>query len=181
MKINLKLDSKSLSFFLVLLLFNIVVYLALPGNVLAKAPNEIKFFGSPRSSIASAVAVPENQSYFWTSGTVPPLLNRNAPTGSRERYGDTKTQAIGTLKRIETQLKQVGLDLSDIVYLRVYITPDKFKNNEYDYRGWFEAYSQFFNNQNNPRKVARSTVGVGSLVVPDWLIEIEAVAVYPRK
>ena len=32
----------------------------------------------------------------------------------------------------------------------------------------------------NPNKVARSTVGVASLVVPDWLIEIEAVAVFPE-
>jgi len=129
-------------------------------------------------AIASAVAVPENQSYFWTSGTVPPILDRNAPIGTRERYGDTKTQAIGTLKRIEAQLNQVGLNMSDVIYLRVYITPDKFKNNEYDYQGWFQAYNQFFNNENNSRKVARSTVGVASLVVPDWLIEIEAVAVY---
>ena len=38
---------------------------------------------------------------------------------------------------------------------------------------------EFFNNEKNAAKTARSTVGVQSLVSPDWLIEIEAVAVYP--
>ncbi len=145
----------------------------------AAAPEQVSFFGSPQSSIASAVAVPAKQAYFWTSGTVPPILDSNAPEGSRERYGDTKTQAISALKRIEERLMEVGLSMSDVIYLRVYLVPDKFKNNQVDYQGWFDAYSQFFNNPDNPNKVARSTVGVASLVLPDWLIEIEAVAVFP--
>lgn len=178
MKINNRPKVKWLGLVLALLFCNLIICLYLIENGSAIAPNRVQFYGSPRSSIASAVAVPENQSYFWTSGTVPPILDRNAPIGTRERYGDTKTQAIGTLKRIEAQLNQVGLNMSDVIYLRVYITPDKLKNNEYDYQGWFQAYNQFFNNENNSRKVARSTVGVASLVVPDWLIEIEAVAVY---
>jgi enamine deaminase RidA (YjgF/YER057c/UK114 family) len=32
----------------------------------------------------------------------------------------------------------------------------------------------------NPTKPARSTVGVSALVNPDWLIEIEAFAVFPK-
>ena len=181
MKINIGQNFKWFGWFLILLFLSLAIVMYLAQNARAIAPKEVSFYGSPRSSIASAVAVPANKSYFWTSGTVPPILNRNAPQDSRERYGDTKTQAIGILKRIEAQLKEVGLSMSDVVYLRVYITPDKFNNNEYDYRGWFQAYSQFFNNKNNPRKVARSTVGVASLVRPEWLIEIEAVAVYPER
>jgi enamine deaminase RidA (YjgF/YER057c/UK114 family) len=53
------------------------------------------------------------------------------------------------------------------------------KDNKCDYKGWFEAYAQFFGTKENPIKPARSTVGVASLVNPDWLIEIEAVAVCP--
>ncbi len=181
MKKDIRQNFKWLRWSLITLFFSLTIVIYLAQNVLGVAPEQVRFYGSPRSSIASGVAVPANKSYFWTSGTVPPILNRNAPKGSRERYGDTKTQAIGALRRIEEQLKEVGLSMSDVVYLRVYITPDKFKNNEYDYQGWFEAYSQFFNNKNNPRKVARSTVGVASLVLPEWLIEIEAAAVYPDR
>ena len=38
-----------------------------------------------------------------------------------------------------------------------------------------------FKTKENPVKTARSTVGVAALVNPDWLLEIEAVAVYPEK
>ena len=71
--------------------------------------------------------------------------------------------------------------MQDVVYLRVYVVPDKEKGGQCDFKGWFEAYGQFFGTAENPTKPARSTVGVAALVSPDWLIEIEAVAVYPVK
>lgn len=145
-----------------------------------KASPAPKFYGSPTSSISSGVIVPEGASYLYTSGTVPPLLNKDGKT-VYERYGDTKTQGIGILKEIEKQLKEQGLTMKDVVYLRVYLTPDAAKNGTFDYTGWFDAYAQFFNTKENPVKPARSTVGVASLVNADWLIEIEAVAVYPGK
>jgi len=80
----------------------------------------------------------------------------------------------------------------------------------YDYQGWFRAYARFFDKDNpnragtfssataitrSPRlavapapepgatavKTARSTVGLPGLVVPGWLIEIEAIAAYPER
>lgn len=45
--------------------------------------------------------------------------------------------------------------------------------------GWFKAYGKYFHNAQNPFKTARSTVAVTGLVSSDWLIEIEALAVYP--
>ena len=153
---------------------------AMQGKKPVKIAPAPKFYGSPTSSISSGVIVPEGASYLFTSGTVPPLLNKDGKT-VYERYGDTKTQGIGILKELEKQLKAQGLSLKDVVYLRVYVTPDAAKENTFDYNGWFEAYSQFFNHESNPVKPARSTVGVASLVSPDWLIEIEAVAVYPDK
>lgn len=149
------------------------------ADVKAAAPNRVTYYGPVESSILSAVAVPDNRAYFWTSGTVPPVLDPNGRT-SRERYGDTKTQGIGTIRQIETVLKEAGLSLADVIYLRVYLVADPFKDNTVDFQGWFDAYAQFFNTETVP-KVARSTVAVAGLVIPDWLIEIEAVAVYPKK
>ncbi|MPY15450.1 RidA family protein [Paenibacillus glucanolyticus] len=146
----------------------------------SKAAPAPKFYGSPTSSISSGVIVPEGSSYLYTSGTVPPMLNKDGKS-VYERYGDTKTQGIGILKEIEKQLKEQGLTMKDVVYLRVYLTPDAAKNGSVDYTGWFDAYGQFFNTKENPVKPARSTVGVASLVNSDWLIEIEAVAVFPSK
>lgn len=143
----------------------------------ATPPEKVEFAGG--GNISSMVALPANVAVVWTSGTVPGVADRNAPQGSRARYGDTKTQAISVLQRIEALLKERGLGMKDVVYLRAYLVPDKEKGGTIDTQGWNEAYGQFFNTAANPTKPARSTVGVSALVSPDWLIEIEAFAAYP--
>jgi len=141
--------------------------------------DKVTFFGSPSSSISSSVAVPHNYNRLSYSGTVPPLLNKDGKT-VYERYGDTETQAIGILNTFKNDLEAKGLSMSDITYLRVYLTPDPNKGNTQDYQGWFNAYAKFFNTEENPNKTARSTVGVDSLVNSDWLIEIEAEVAYKK-
>jgi len=142
------------------------------------APTKVTFTGG-RGPISNTVAIPANAAVVWTSGTVPGMADQNAPAGTRARYGDTKTQAISVLTAIEARLKEQGLAMKDVVYLRAYLVPDKEKGGTIDTAGWSEAYGQFFNNANNPVKPARSTVGVLALVNPDWLVEVEAFAVYP--
>lgn len=142
--------------------------------------HEPEFYGSPASPISGGVSVPAGSAYLFTSGTVPPVLNKDGKT-IYERYGDTKTQGIGILTEMKKQLMAKGLSMEDVIYLRVYLVADAAKEGKIDYQGWFDAYAQFFNTKDNPVKTARSTVGVAGLVNPDWLIEIEAVAVYPKK
>ncbi|UNJ81239.1 hypothetical protein LIT32_26410 (plasmid) [Bacillus sp. CMF21] len=139
--------------------------------------DKVTFFGSPTSSISSSVAVPQHYNRLSFSGTVPPLLNKDGKT-TYERYGDTETQAIGILEKFKADLKAKGLSLADVIYLRVYVAPDPNKGDIPDYQGWFDAYAQFFNTKENSVKTARSTVGVESLVSPDYLIEIEAEVAY---
>ena len=142
-------------------------------------PKTVLFEGAAASPISSFVALPAGRAMLWTSGTVPPVADSSAPADSPARYGDTKTQAIGILKTIEAQLAKQNLTMRDVVYLRVYVVPDAAKQNKPDFQGWFDAYAQFFGNGTNPIKPARSTVAVPALVNAGWLIEIEAVAVYP--
>ena len=146
----------------------------------AQAPTDVTFTGSPQSPISANVAIPANRAAVWISGTVPAMADPKSAEGTRERWGDTKTQARSILKNLETQLAAKGLTLKQVVYMRVYVAPDKFKNGQYDFQGWFDAYAEAFGTAANPTKVARSTVGVGQLVSPDWLIEIEAFVVYPQ-
>ena len=142
-------------------------------------PTDVKFYGNPNSPISSGVLIPPGRASIWVSGTTPPVLKRDAPPGSRERFGDTKVQAAGILKSIETQLATHGLSMRDVVYIRAYLVPDPAKENKIDIAGWNAAYGEVFNTAANPVKTARSTVGVVALVTADWLIEIEAFAVYP--
>lgn len=143
-------------------------------------PDSVHFYGlTPNSAIAAGVVIPADRAVVWTSGTVPPLFNERAEPGTRERYGDTQIQASGILGRIEEQLRELGLSMRDVVYLRAYLVPDP-ETGGIDTRGWNEAYARYFGTQANPTRPARSTVGVVALVNSDWLIEIEAFAVYPR-
>lgn len=136
-----------------------------------------RYDNNPASPILQGVEIPAGKRWIHTSGIVAAVADSSATPGSRQRFGDTYTQSISIMKRIEGILKQGNMSLSDVVFLRVYVAPDPQKGNQPDYNGWFEAYKLFFNNPKNPVKVARSTLGVQSLVTPDYLIEIEAIAV----
>jgi enamine deaminase RidA (YjgF/YER057c/UK114 family) len=157
--------------------------LLVPAVVLAQtpaAPDAVTFYGSPNSAIASGVVIPAGRAMVWTSGTTPAVANAQAPAGSRERYGDTRTQAASILRTIQGQLERQGLTMKDVVYLRAYLVPDPQNDNRIDMTGWSAAYGEVFGTEANPTKPARSTVGVSALVNADWLIEIEAFAVRPE-
>jgi enamine deaminase RidA (YjgF/YER057c/UK114 family) len=143
-------------------------------------PDKVAFYGSPTSPIAGGVAIPAGAAFVWTSGTVPPAVKPDAPPTDPARFGDTRTQAAGTLKAIEQQLASQGLTMADVVYLRAYLVADPAKGGKIDTDGWNAAYREVFGTAANPTKPARSTVGVAALVNPLWLIEIEAFAVYPK-
>jgi enamine deaminase RidA (YjgF/YER057c/UK114 family) len=145
----------------------------------ATPPTAVKFYGNPSSPISGGVVLPAGTAFIWTSGTGPPVVDAQAKPDSPTRFGDTKAQAVGILQSIQKQLAAQGLSMKDVVYLRCYLVPDPAKGNKLDVEGWNEGYKQFFGTADNPTKPARSTVGVAALVVPMWLVEIEAFAVYP--
>jgi enamine deaminase RidA (YjgF/YER057c/UK114 family) len=133
----------------------------------------------PDAIILRGVEVSKHADYYYTSGLVAPVIDEQLPAGNRGRYGDTYTQATGILSRIKDQLAESGLSMSDIISLRIYLVPDSELEDKADFAGWNRAYSEFFNNEANPNKVARTTIAIHSLANSDLLIEIEAVAVRP--
>lgn len=75
---------------LLVLGLSVICIAAIKSQAIASVPQSVSFLGAPDSPIASAVSIPTGQAYFWTSGTVPPVTNNQAPEGSRDRYGDQK-------------------------------------------------------------------------------------------
>lgn len=146
-----------------------------------KPADEVTFYGNPKASISSGVVIPPGRAWVWTSGTTPAVADAGAKAGTRERFGDTRAQATSILKNIAGQLEKQGLTMKDVVYLRAYLVPDGTKGNRIDMEGWSAAYGEVFGTSANPTRPARSTVGVAALVNADWLIEIEAFAVFPSK
>lgn len=131
-------------------------------------------YDRPDAAILRGVFIPKDAAYFYTSGLVAPVKDENSVPGTYARFGNTYEQSIGILERIKETIGEGGFTLEDVVFLRVYLAPDK--DGKIDWDAWFKAYGEFFNNVANPNKVARSTIAVHSLADPDLLIEIEAVA-----
>lgn len=145
------------------------------------AVEEVVRFDREGSSILKGVKVPEGRSMYFASGIVAYPKDDTKPAGDRERFGNTYEQSVSALKRIGEYLGEEGLTLKDVISMKVYVAPDPENDNKPDFQGWFKAYGEFFNNaESNPNKVARSTIGVYTLVNPDMLIEVEVRAVYPE-
>lgn len=139
---------------------------------------EVVRFDREGSPILKGVKVPAGADMYFASGIVAYPKDESKPAGDRERFGNTYEQSVSALKRIEEYLGEEGLSLKDVVAMKVYVAPDPLNDNKPDFDGWFKAYGEFFNNETNPNKVARSTIGVYTLVNPDMLVEVEVRAVY---
>ncbi len=131
-------------------------------------------YDRPDAAILRGVYIPKGKEYFYTSGLVANVKDENAVPGTYGRYGNTYEQSIGTLEKIKETIGEADFTMEDVVFLRVYLAPDK--DGKIDWDAWFKAYGEFFNNEENTNKVARSTIAVHSLANPELLIEIEAVA-----
>lgn len=126
--------------------------------------------------IAEAVTVPSNAEVVYLSGKVPEVVDEDAPDGSREAYGDTEMQTASVLRRIEHALERRGLDFGDVVRFKAFLVGDPKKGGEMDFSGFMEAYTRFFDTDDQPHVPARSVVEVAGLAREGWLVEIEVTA-----
>lgn len=63
----------------------------------------------------------------------------------------------------------------------VFIAPNPEAEGKIEFDEWFRAYGEYFNNEENPTKVGRSTLGMAALARPYLLVEVEVIAVYPTE
>jgi enamine deaminase RidA (YjgF/YER057c/UK114 family) len=137
-----------------------------------------KRLGAADSPIASSVEVPAGSRIVYISGQVPDVANPAAAAGSVERFGDTEAQTRSVIGKLEGALKPHGLGLGDIVMMRVFLVAPPGQP-RMDFAGMMRGYRAFFGTAEQPNKPARSTMQVGGLVDPGWLVEIEATAAGP--
>lgn len=142
----------------------------------AQAQGIVRHEGSAQSPILTGVSVPADARYLYLSGQVPAVADSSKPATDAAAWGDTKTQAISTFRKIEALLKAQGYDLRDVIKLTVFLVGDPKLGGRLDFAGFNEAYGQFFGTAQQPNKVARSVVQVAALANPRFLVEIEATA-----
>ena len=126
--------------------------------------------------IAAAVTVPAGNDLVFVSGATASIADSSAPAGSIAAYGNTETQTVSVLKSLSVTLERVGLKLSDVVQLRVFLVGDPDKGGKMDFAGLQAGYTQFYGTSAQPNLPARTTVQVASLAGPGLLVEIDAVA-----
>jgi reactive intermediate/imine deaminase len=100
--------------------------------------------------------------FVYVSGTTATDQN-----GNLVGVGDASAQTRQTLTNIQTALESLGAKLEDVVRTRIYVT---------DIAKWEEigrVHGEFFKNI----KPASTMVEVKSLISPQMLVEIEAVAI----
>lgn len=132
--------------------------------------------------IARAVEVPAGTALVFHSGTTPSPRDPKAAPGTPEYWGDTRTQALSTFANIKQSLDDLGLGFGDVVKMTVFLVADPAaKDGRMDFKGFMEAYSQYFGTAGQPKLPARSTVQVSGLAVPGMLVEIEVVLARPPK
>jgi len=129
--------------------------------------------------ISLAVTVPAGSDTVYVSGALPQVVNKDAPKGSMESFGDMETQTTSVLTQIKATLEQLGLGMGDIVKMTVFMAADPTKDNKLNFPGLMAGYSKFFGTAEQPNKPARSAVQVAALVAPGALLEIEVIAVKP--
>jgi enamine deaminase RidA (YjgF/YER057c/UK114 family) len=143
----------------------------------AEAPGTIVRHKIPNSDfpIAQAVTLPPGTVIHFISGQVPPSVDKAADQNSPAAFGDTKTQTLGVLGKIQDILKGMGLAMGDVVKMQVFLVGDPARNGKADVAGFMEGYTQFFGGA-QPRLPARAVVQVAGLSNPGWLVEIVVVA-----
>lgn len=130
--------------------------------------------------IARAVEVTAGTGIVWHSGMTPRPANPDAEKYSPEYWGDTETQAMSALTRMDESLKDLGLTFDDIIKMTVFMVPDPANDGRIDFQGFMKSYTKFFGKDAGRMKLpARSAVGVAQLAAPGMLIEIEAVFARP--
>ncbi|MBI1685574.1 RidA family protein [Caulobacter hibisci] len=148
--------------------------LAAGAAPLAAHAEDVVRGGDPKSPIASVVTVPAGYDMIYVSGMVPPVIDDKAVGVAK--FGDTKTQTIGVIKRLEEALKSQGASLSDVVMMRVLLVGDPAKDGKMDFAGMMEGYKTFFGTAEQPNKPSRITSQVSALVADGMLVEIEVQA-----
>ena len=146
---------------------------AVPAPAVVRLPLENSDF-----PISAAVTVSKDADTYFLSGALPPMINKDAPKGSVEAYGNMETQTTGALTLIKGTLARLGLTMGDVIKMTVFMAPDK--DNKMDFPGLMAGYTKFFGTADQPNKPARSGVMVAALVAPGALVEIEVIAAKAR-
>lgn len=114
--------------------------------------------------------------HAWSEGCK--TRDERSAKGDECKPGDMYEQGKAVFSAFKTQLEGAGWSLSDVVMLRIYGVPGE--DDKVDSAAFNKAYFEYFGEKStsgNTNLPSRTFVGIHSLVVPGWLVEVEARAI----
>jgi enamine deaminase RidA (YjgF/YER057c/UK114 family) len=130
--------------------------------------------GGSTFPIARAVEVPTGFKLIFHSGLTPTPADPKAKEGTAAYWGDTKTQSLAVFTRLAESLKEMGLGFGDVVKMTVFLVGDP-ATGKMDFKGFMDAYTQYFGTKEQPNLPARSAVQVAGLAQAGMLVEVEVI------
>ena len=142
--------------------------------------DEITRHPLPNFPTSQAVAVPAGASTIYLNGVVPGIIDNKADPRSEAAYGNTAQQTANVLAEIEKRLKSLGLGMSDVVKMQVFLKAPQGQN-DMDFRGFSQSYLRFFDAKAGVKLPARSLLQTQGFANPGWLVEIDVIAARPAQ
>src|SRR5580700_5450706 len=106
--------------------------------------------GGNRSRFSSAIWA--GDTLYLAGQMASPVTPADPVSGKSAAYGDTKTQTLSVLTKIQTLLREQGVTMGDVVQMHVFMAGDPAKGGKLDFDGMNEAYDQFFGTPQQPNK-----------------------------
>jgi enamine deaminase RidA (YjgF/YER057c/UK114 family) len=119
---------------------------------------------SPAGAGFSQAMLVEGKRLYFISGQGP-----SDAEGNLVGRGDLQAQSHQVFRNLHAQLAAVGADFSNVVKFTYFIKAEAMK----DFHIFREVRLQYL----QPDYPTASAVGVACLVDPDWLVEVEALAI----
>ncbi|NML09712.1 endonuclease [Sphingobium sp. AR-3-1] len=130
---------------------------------------------APGAMIASAAIIPPGSTLYYLSGaTGAPIDPKDVE--SPDAFGDTEAQTLSIFTKMKAQLAELGLTMSDVVKLTVFLVGDPKLGGKMDRDGMTKSYKKFFGTADQPNLPTRSAFQIAGLARPQQLVEIEAIA-----
>ena len=142
--------------------------------------DEITRHPLPNFPTSLAVEVPAGASTIYLNGVVPGIIDNKADPRSDAAYGNTAQQTANVLAEIEKRLKSLGLGMSDVVKMQVFLKAPQGQN-DMDFRGFSQSYLRFFDAKAGVKLPARSLLQTQGFANPGWLVEIDVIAARPAQ
>ena len=96
-------------------------------------------------------------------------IGQNLDTSESVAIGDVKVQAEQAMYNIDMLLKEAGGELADICKITIYIVDPRFREDVYGVVGkWLKGVYP-----------VSTGIVVSALARPEWLVEVDAIAVIP--